>query len=86
MGFIESINCFLGVCNINPPSYRITALGNYGAHIEGVIKICDISFDKIAVIVKGGKIVFYGKNLMLSSYLEKDITISGKVEKIEWQD
>ncbi|MBO7214222.1 MAG: YabP/YqfC family sporulation protein [Clostridia bacterium] len=86
MGFMESINCFLGVCNINPPPYRITALGNYGAHIEGVVKVCDLNQDKIALFVKGGKIVFYGKGLTLSSYLEKDVTISGKVEKIEWQN
>lgn len=85
MGFIDSINGFLRLCNLSDVPYRITALGNSGVFIEGVIKICDLKPDKIILVVKGGKIIFHGKGLSLASFVEKDITISGKVEKIEWQ-
>ncbi len=66
--------------------YRITMLGNSAVYIEGVIKVCDITESKIALQVKGKKLIFYGENLTLSSFIEKDITVSGKVEKIEWQN
>ena len=38
-----------------------------------------------AILDDGTKIVFFGKNLTLSSYIEKDVSISGKVENIQWQ-
>ena len=85
MGFSESIKDFLRLCNLGDCPYRITVLGSGGVYVEGVIKICDVKPDVIILNLKGEKVVFHGKNLSLSSYVEKDISISGKVEKIEWQ-
>ncbi len=85
MGFSESIKDFLRFCNMGDCPYRITVLGSGGVYVEGVIKICDVKPDVIILNLKGEKAVFHGKNLSLSSYVEKDISISGKVEKIEWQ-
>lgn len=86
MGFSESINGFLRLCNLGDCPYRITVLGSGGVYVEGVLKICDVKPDLIILILKGGKVIFSGKNLSLSSYVEKDISISGKVEKIEWRE
>lgn len=85
MGFSESINGFLRLCNMGDCPYRITILGSGGVYVEGVEKICDVKPDNVILIMKSGKIVFSGKNLSLSSYVEKDISLSGKLEKIEWQ-
>ena len=85
MGFSDSINTFLRLCNLGDCPYRITILGSGGIYIEGVDKLCDVKPDQISLILKGAKIVFIGKNLTLSSYVEKDVSLSGKVEKIEWQ-
>lgn len=85
MGFGESINEFLRLCNLGDCPYRITVLGNSGIFIEGVDKICDVKNDEIILILKGKRVTFYGKNLALSSYVDKDITIKGGVEKIQWQ-
>ncbi|MBQ3235017.1 MAG: YabP/YqfC family sporulation protein [Clostridia bacterium] len=85
MGFIESINGFLRLCNLSDAPYRITALGNSGVFIEGVLKICDLKTERIILAVKGGKISFYGKGLSIGSYVERDLSIVGRVEKIEWQ-
>ena len=86
MGFSESIREFLRLCNLGDCPYRITILGSGGVYVEGVIKICDVKVDCISLLLKNKKAVFYGKNLTLSSYVEKDICISGMVEKIEWQN
>lgn len=85
MGFSDSINAFLRLCNLGDCPYRITILGSGGIYIEGVDKLCDVKPDQISLILKGAKLVFFGKNLTLSSYVEKDVSLSGKVEKIEWQ-
>ncbi len=85
MGFSESINGFLRLCNLGDCPYRITVLGSSGIYVEGVEKICDVKNDEVILFVRGAKVIFSGKNLSLSSYVEKDLTILGKVEKIEWR-
>ena len=85
MGFSESINEFLRLCNLGDCPYRITVLGSSGIHVEGVEKICDVKSDEIILLLKNAKVIFLGKGLSLSSYVERDLTIVGKVEKIEWR-
>lgn len=84
MGFSESINGFLRLCNYGDCPFRITILGCGGVYVEGVEKICDVKVDEIILILKGAKISFYGKGLTLSSFVEKDLTISGRIDKILW--
>lgn len=86
MGFKESINGFLGLCNEGECPFRITVLGSLGVFIEGVKKILNLKPNVVVVSVKGGAIAVYGEGLFLGSYVERDLTIKGKVEKIEWQD
>ena len=86
MGFRESINGFFAHCNIGDCSYRITMLGNSCVFIEGVEKILDLKPSLITVKLKCKSVSFHGKNLTLLSYIEKDICINGKVEKVEWQE
>ena len=85
MGFRESINGFLRLCNLGDSPYRMTVLGNSAVFIEGVIKICDITPCKIIFQVKDKKLIFHGENLTVCSFVEKDIAVSGKIERIEWQ-
>ncbi len=86
MGFRESINGFLRLCNLGDSPYRITMLGNSAVYIEGVLKILDVAPCKIMLLVKSKKLILSGENLTLSSFVEKDVVVSGKVDKIEWQD
>jgi sporulation protein YqfC len=84
VGFRESINGFFALCNVGNAPYRITALGNSCALIEGVKKILELSPEKISLLVKGGRVVFYGESLNLSSCVEKDVTVVGKIIKTEF--
>lgn len=86
MGFRESINGFFRLCNMGDSPYRITVLGNSCVFLEGVEKILDLKPSVIKLAVKGNIVCFHGKNLTVLSYVEKDITINGKVEKVEWQE
>ncbi len=86
MGFRESINGFFSLCNVGGCPYRITILGNSCIFLEGVEKILDLKPCVIKLKLKGKTLYFFGQDLTVLSFIEKDITISGKVEKIEWQD
>lgn len=81
MGFSDNIFKITG--GICPCLYRITVCGNSGIYVEGVLKILDIGDKQIVVKVKGYKLKFYGENLKISSYYEKDISILGEINKIE---
>lgn len=85
MGFFDSINEFLQLCNLGECPYRITILGSKGIFIEGVLKICDIKNKEISLLVKGKKLVIEGSNLSIGAYVEKDLTVYGLVEKLSWQ-
>ncbi len=85
MGFRESINGFFSLCNVGDSPYRITIIGNGCVFLEGVEKIVDLKPRIIKLKVKGKILCFFGENLNVLSFVEKDITISGKVEKLEWQ-
>ena len=85
MAFSEVINGFFGVCAQNGLTYRVTVLGGKGVYVEGVERICELKPSCVSVLVKGGKIVFSGKNLSLGSYVDRDLCVCGLVEKIEWQ-
>lgn len=85
MGLSDSINSFLGLCNMGACPYRITILGSLGVYIEGALKICDLKSNEIAVSLKGVKLIVQGENLTITSFIDKDLTINGKVEKILWQ-
>ena len=84
MGFRESINGFFALCNVGSAPYRVTALGNSCAFIEGVKKIIDLSPEKISLLVKGGTLVFHGENLTIYSCVEKDVTVVGTIKKTEF--
>ena len=85
MGLSDSINSFLGLCNMGACPYRITVLGSLGVYIEGALKICDLKPNEIIILLKGIKLVIQGENLSISSFIDKDLTVNGKVEKIIWQ-
>jgi hypothetical protein len=84
VGFRESINGFFSLYNVGNAPYRVTALGNSCALIEGVKKVIDLSPQKISFAVSGGTLTFHGENLTLSSFIEKDVTIVGKIVKTEF--
>lgn len=86
MGFRESINGFFRLCNVGECRYRITVLGNSCVFIEGIEKIIDVKSHFIKLKLKGKNLSLFGENLAVLSYIESDITINGKVEKLEWQD
>ncbi len=54
-----------------------------GAYFQGVEKIVDISSQKVVLKTKKGEILVEGKNLKLSSYFDKDLSIIGSVSKVE---
>ena len=85
MSFSEVINGFFGLANQTALPFRVTILGSYGVYVEGAERVCEFKSGQISVVVKGGVISFFGKNLSLSAYVDKDLTIHGLVEKIEWQ-
>lgn len=84
MGFSESINGFFGLCNLGDCPYRITVLGSSGVYVEGVERVCDLKNSQIVIALKGARLIIHGKSLVISSYIQKDLTIKGKVEKLEW--
>lgn len=84
MGFSESICGFLGLCNLGDCPYRITVLGRSGVHIEGVERVCDLKPNQIIMSLKGARLIIKGKDLIISSYIQKDLTVKGKVETLEW--
>ena len=84
MGFSESICGFMGLCNLGDCPFRITVLGKSGVHIEGVERVCDLKPNQIVIALKGARLVILGKDLVISSYIQKDLTIKGRVEKLEW--
>ncbi len=81
MGFSDNIFKITG--GICPCSYRITVCGSNGVYVEGVLKMIDVSDNKIIIAVKGGKLKIFGENLKITSYFERDISISGEIIKIE---
>ncbi len=85
MGFKENINDFFGLCNAGACPFRITVLGSVGAYVEGALRVRDVKSSEIVVEVKGARLAFCGKNLTVSSYCDKDLRISGNIEKILWQ-
>ena len=84
MGFLESINSLLGLCNEGSCPFRITVLGYQGVYIEGVICVCNVESDEIIISVRGGKVSVKGSGLSLGSYTEKDLMIKGSVKEIKW--
>jgi hypothetical protein len=48
-----------------------------------VKKILNLKPNVVVVSVKGGAIAVYGEGLFLGSYVERDLTIKGKVEKMD---
>ena len=85
MGFGDSINGFLRLCNLGDCPYRITVLGSSGVFIEGVVKILDVKKEKVTLLVKCSTLLIEGNDLSIGSYIEKDLTVHGKVEKISWR-
>ena len=85
MGFKENINDFFGLCNLGACPYRITALGESGAYVEGVLRVLEVSREQIALELKGAKVKILGAGLVIGHYCERDLTIKGRVEKIIWQ-
>ncbi|MBO5851835.1 MAG: YabP/YqfC family sporulation protein [Clostridia bacterium] len=83
MGFYESICKILNGTPTMPSSYRITIISNYGAYIEGAVRVLDVNSKEVLIEVKQGKIVIGGKNLSLGSYSEKDATVLGEILKVE---
>lgn len=84
MGFSESINGFFGLCGFGECPYRITILGSNGVYVEGVERVCDLKTNQIVISLKGARLIIHGKSLVISSYVQKDLTVKGKVEKLEW--
>ncbi len=83
-------DCILKCLNLDDlsllPTYRATVIGDKGAYIEGVLKIIDVKNEVVTVAVKKGKLNIFGNGLKLKSYLENDLTIIGKVLKIEFEN
>ena len=80
MSLIENILKSLEVATTDLPiSYRVTLLGELGAHVEGVKKILDVTPEKVIFEVKNGKIIIEGCRLKLTSFTSADASIKGKI-------
>lgn len=86
MGLTDSINNFLGLCNVGACPYRITVLGSLGVYVEGVEKICNLKKEEIVIKLKNATLLIQGENLSIGSFIDRDLTVRGKVEKILWQE
>ncbi|MBO5712771.1 MAG: YabP/YqfC family sporulation protein [Clostridia bacterium] len=83
MSLYESILKTLGVATTDLPcQYRITLCGDFGAHVEGVKKIIDVTNQKVIFEVKNGKIIIEGNNLKLLSFIYGDATLKGEILKV----
>ena len=81
-------NCILKCLNLEDSNllldYKMSLFGDKGGYIEGVLNILDIKNDIIAVKIKNAKLNIYGDNLKVKSYFEKDLSILGKITKVEY--
>ncbi len=84
MGFGD---CILRCLNLEDfallSTYRLTIIGNKGIYLEGALRLIDITSDSVKIEIKGGVLKIDGVNLQITSYLEKDIAILGKISKVE---
>ena len=84
MGFGD---CILRCLNLEDyallSSFRLTLIGGKGVYLEGALRIVDITSDCVKIEIKGGILKIDGVNLQITSYLEKDIAILGKIKKVE---
>jgi sporulation protein YqfC len=84
MGFGD---CILRCLNLEDctllSSFRLTVIGSKGVYIEGAVRIVDVTSDFVKIEIKGGVLKIDGVNLQITSYLEKDVAILGKIKKVE---
>lgn len=81
MSFCDELYKITG--GIAPLSYRITILSDGGLFIEGVSKLLDIKSGKLNVLCGKSTVFIEGENLKICSYVEKDLYVVGKINKVE---
>lgn len=80
MGLIDNIFKALGRTDgCVPCLYKITVCSNFGAYVEGVEKIVDITSEKITIRVKNETLVIQGENLKLKAFVNGDAAVTGEV-------
>jgi len=55
-------------------------------YIDNYESLIDIDESNLSVLVKGKKIKIYGKNLIINKLVEKELLISGIIERVDLFD
>lgn len=83
MNFINEIIKAVGVDEYSPSPYIFTVVGKEGGHFQNVKKIIDVKRTMIALSYGSGEICIHGENLFVSSFSGGDLSLKGKIIKIE---
>lgn len=62
--------------------YTLTLESGKIAEISGCARVISYSCDKIILGVGGGRLTIVGKNMTLTSFFPKEVTISGKISSV----
>lgn len=62
--------------------YTLTLDSGKIAEICGCVRVISYSCDKIVLAVGGGRLTIVGKNMTLTSFFPKEVTISGKISSV----
>ncbi|MBO7369228.1 MAG: YabP/YqfC family sporulation protein [Clostridia bacterium] len=83
MNFISEIVKAVGVDEYSPSPFTFTVVGKNGGYFQNVKKIVDVKRTVIAFRYGSGEIFIYGENLFVSSFSGGDLSVKGKITKIE---
>lgn len=83
MELISEIAKSLGLNEYAPSPYGFSVVGNAGGYVQNVKKLIDIKRSQIIVGCGNHTIVFYGEDLSVRSFSGGDLSLKGKINKIE---
>lgn len=83
MKLFSEISKSLGLDEFAPVPYAFSVVGGVGGYVQNVKKLIDIKRSQISARCGDNTIVFYGENLSILSFSGGDLSINGKILKIE---
>ena len=83
MNLFNEITKSLGFNEYAPASFCFSVVGGYGGYFENVKKIVDIKRSCVTIKCGSVEIDVFGENLSVASFSGGDLSLKGKITKIE---
>ena len=86
MEIFNELSKSLGFDEYLPKGFRFTVVGKSGGYVQNVKKIVDVKKEAVTVSFDKGIIVFSGEDLFVRSFSGGDLSIKGRITRVEVKD